>query len=380
MATIEELTELNFMCQCAWECTKQSRWKEFTQRYLANMLLNTVHLRDELLSGTYRVRPTRDFYLNERGHLRFIEAPETRDRAVQKPLMKQILLPRLRPHLIYDNYASLEGRGTSFARKRFEIKLHRYIQQYGTDGYILLMDYSKFFENVVHEVLKQQLAPHLQQDEQAVRDLIHYMIDTASHTDRGLNLGSECPQIFAVFYPTPIDIFIKVVKAVKFYGRYMDDSFIIARTKQELEQLRYEISEQLKPLGLDMNNKKTHIVRLRHGFTFLQIKYNITPTGHIVKRMSHNKVARERRRLKAFKRLFDLGVLSENDVWQCYQSWRGSQVKDHNACQRTIARMDALYASLFPPHQPTIKLMRSNVARSINHYAESKDIYYCLTA
>lgn len=380
MATIEELTELNFMCQCAWECTKQSWWKEQTQRYLANLLLNTVHLRDELLSGTYQVRPTRDFYLNERGHLRFIEAPETRDRAVQKPLMKQILLPRLRPHLIYDNYASTESRGTTFARKRFEIQLHRYIQQYGTDGYILLMDYSKFFENVAHEVLKQQLAPHLQQDEQAVKDLIYYMIDTASHTERGLNLGSECPQIFAVFYPTPIDIYIKVVKAVKFYGRYMDDSFIIARTKQELVQLLAEINERLSLLGLDMNNKKTQIVRLRHGFTFLQIKYNITPTGHIVKRMSHNKVARERRRLKAFKRLYDQGIMSESDVWQCYQSWRGSQVKEHNACKRTIACIDAHYASLFPQHQPTIKLVRSNVARSINHDAEPEYIYYCLTA
>lgn len=116
---MESLTELNSMIACAWECTRQSRWKEQTQRYLANLLLNSVHLRDELLGGTYRVKPTKDFYLNERGHIRFIEAPFISDRCVQKPLMKQVLLPRLRKHLIYDNYASLEHRGTSFARKRF---------------------------------------------------------------------------------------------------------------------------------------------------------------------------------------------------------------------------------------------------------------------
>lgn len=379
MATLESLTEINSMIECAWECTRQSRWKDSTQRYLANLLLNSVRLRDEVRSGTYRVKPTKDFYLNERGHIRFIEAPDISDRHVQKGLMKQVLTPSLTPHLIYDNYASLKGRGTSFARKRFEVQLHQYIRKYGTDGYLLLMDYSKYFENVLHEILKQLIAPHIACEPEDVVSLIHHMIDTASHSDRGLNLGSECPQIFAVFYPNPIDHFVKVVKGVKFYGRYMDDSFAIARTKQELEQLQEEIARQLARLGLMLNLKKTQIVKLTHGFTWLQIKYKISRTGHVTKSMTRSKIVRERRRLKALHRLYQQGLLTEDDVWQCYQSWRGSQIKDHNACKRTIARMDALYDSLFPPHQERQKPLRSAVVRSINRSAAPEELYYCLT-
>ena len=132
--------ELQNLNECAWECTRQSRWKESTQRYLADMLQKNLELREEILSGQYRIKPTIDFTLNERGHIRQIEAPVVRDRIVQKSLMKHVLIPSLAPYLIYDNYASLKNRGTSFARKRFEVMLHRYINKYGTDGYVNVLE------------------------------------------------------------------------------------------------------------------------------------------------------------------------------------------------------------------------------------------------
>lgn len=372
--------ELGNLCQCTLKCTRQSRWKETTQRYLADMLIRNVELQEDVLSGRYRVSPTTDFPLNERGHLRWIEAPVVRDRGVQKSLMEQVLIPSLRPYVIYDNYASLAERGTSFARKRFEIMLRRYIQKYGTDGYILLGDIRKYFESVMHAILKQLLAPRLTAEPQEVIALIHYMIDSSSHSDRGLNLGSECPQIFAVYYLNLLDVFVKVVKAVKYYGRYMDDFFAIGRTKAELASLLSEIEGKVAELGLEVNAKKTQIVKLRHGFTWLQVKYTITPTGKIRKALSHGKVVRERRRLKAFKRMYDQGMMSENDIYNCYRSWRGSTVKDHNVYRSTIASLDTLYKSLFPEHAEVRKLTRSDIAKGINRDAETRDMYYCLTA
>ena len=379
MATLQGLTELGNLCQCTLKCTRQSRWKETTQRYLADMLIRNVELQDDVLSGRYRVSPTTDFSINERGRMRWIEAPVVRDRGVQKSLMEQVLLPSLRPYVIYDNYASLAERGTAFARKRFEIMLRRYIKLYGTDGYILLGDVRKYFESVVHAILKELLAPRLTAEPQEVIDLIHYVIDSSSHSDKGLNLGSECPQIFAVYYLNPLDVFVKVVKAVKFYGRYMDDFFIIGQSKEEITRLLSEVETKLSELGLEINPKKTQIVRLSHGFTWLQIKYNITKTGRIQKRMSHGKVVRERRRLKALRRMVDAGQMTENDVWQCYKSWRGTVVNDHNVFRSTIASLDALYESLFPEHTETPRPWRSTIVRQINREAETSDIHNCLT-
>lgn len=374
MTTLHEMMELQTLNECAYECTRQSRWKETTQRYLSNLLVKNLELQEQVLNGTYHVSPTVDFTLNERGHIRQIEAPVVRDRIVQKTLMKHVLTPSLRPFLIYDNYASLTLRGTSFARKRFEVMMHRYIQKHGTNGYILTIDVKKYFSNIDHNVLKELIAPRIANEPQDVKDLIHYMIDTSSKTDKGLNLGSECPQIFAVYYLNPIDHFVKVVKSVKYYGRYMDDIFVIGRSKAELTTLLNEIGEQLAKLRLEINIEKTHITKLTHGFTWLQVKYNITKTGHVVKRMAHGKVMRERRRLKAFRRMMDAGQMTENDIWLAYQSWRGTVIQDHNACYKTVLSIDALYASLFPPHREPPKLTRSELVRQANCEADTEDL------
>ena len=376
MATLQGLFELNTLCECTYECTKQSRWKETTQRYIANMLPLNIDLREDVLNGRYAVQPTTDFLLNERGHIRKIEAPVVRDRIVQKTLTKHVLTPSLRPYLIYDNYASLTDRGTHFARRRLEVMLRRYMSKNGTDGYILLIDIRKYFENVDHEVLKDLIAPKLAKEPREVIDLIHYVIDTSSHSEKGLNLGSEAPQIFAVYYLNPIDQFVKVVKGIRYYGRYMDDIFVIGKSKIELTHLLTEIKEKLSELKLEINEKKTHIVKLNHGFTFLQVKYNILPSGRILKRLSHGKIVREKRRLKAFKRMTDRGQMTENDVLLCYKSWRGTVVREHNACRKTLDNLDALYKSLFPVQEEVERKGRNALFAESFKEAEKEDLYH----
>lgn len=362
--------------ECSYECTRQSRWKETTQRYLANMLLNNLKLMKEVTGGNYSVQPTTDFFLNERGHIRKIEAPVVRDRIIQKSITKNVLTPLIRPCVIYDNYASLKQRGTAFARKRFEMMLRRYFRGNGTNGYILLIDIKKYFQNVDHEVLKQIIDPKISDEPKEVVNLIHYMIDTSSKTDKGLNLGSEAPQIFAIYYLNMIDILVKVVKSIKCYGRYMDDIFIIGKSKEELALLLEDIEDSLSFLKLNINRKKTNIVKLSHGFTFLQVKYNILPTGKILKRMSHGKIFREKRRLKAFKRLLDAGQMTEPEIYNCYMSWRGTIVKDHNAYHKTLNNIDALYKSLFPEHVEPERKKRSEVFNEIFNDANAEDLYH----
>lgn len=375
---MEKMTDLGTLIGCTWDCTKQSRWKEYSQRFLIDLLPRLLTIQDDMRNGTYHVKPTNDFTINERGHIRHIESPAISDRCIQKSLMKQVLTPSLRPYLIYDNYASLTQRGTSFARKRFDIMLQRYIHKNGTDGYILLGDIRKYFESVSHDILKQLIAPRIADEPQDVKDFIHQVIDSSSKTANGLNLGGEPPQIFAVYYLNRLDQFIKVVKSIKYYGRYMDYFFIIGKTKQELKTLLTEIEGSLAELGLSINPKKTQIVRLTHPFVFLQIKYLIQPTGKILKTMSRNKIIRERRRLKAFRRQVDDGMMTEYEVWQCYQSWRGSQVRDHNRCHRSLKKMDNLYHSMFAPAVAPLKATRGTIIRQANHEAETIDLQHTL--
>lgn len=373
---MDELADMRELNGCTMASTKESRWKEATQRYIANMLLRNLDLRTALLNGTYRESPTIRFTINERGHIRDINAPACVDRSIQKSVSRNVLIPVIRPHLIYDNYASLKDRGTDFARRRFMVMLRKYIRAYGTDGYVLLGDISKYFDSVDHEVLKQQIAPLLKDQPEDVVALIYQMIDSSSDSDKGLNLGGEPPQILAVGYLGPIDTFIKVVKGVKFYGRYMDDFFILGRSKEELKNLLVEIGEKAAELRLDINFKKTHIVKLRHVFIWLQTKYIITATGSIKTVPTQSKLLRERRRLKAFRRLVDKGQMTTYEAWMAYKAWRGSVKTEYNSCTQALKKMDDLFWQLFRVITFPIKQTRYTVEAAIWKGLEPEDLKY----
>ena len=364
---LEDIFTLENLNNAFYDGSKISHWKDTTQRYKANLLANNIKLRDDILSGNYRVSPTTNFYLCERGKRRYIEAPSQRDRVVQKVLCQQVLVPQLTKLLIYDNYASLKDRGTTFARKRIDVLLRKYINEHES-GYVLQIDIKKYFENIDHQILKELVHSKINEDKE-VLNLIDYVIDTSSHTNKGLNLGSEAPQILAIFYLSRLDNYIKSIKGFKYYGRYMDDMFIMSDNKQELKQLLKGIKEQLTYLKLEINDRKTSITKLSKGFTFLQIKYSIEDK-RIVKRPTRKKLVRERRRLKKFKKKYDKGLMSELDIHNCYLSWRNNLVKDCN-CKKSIEAMDNLYKGLFPDSELYCKESKDNLIRKEDYEIHS---------
>lgn len=207
-------------------------------------------------------------------------------------LCDNILAPSLLSYLIYDNGASLKGKGITFSRQRFEEHLHKYYRLYGNDGYILLMDYSKFYDNIPHDIAYQEIAKHVHDEFSLwLLDLIfdNFKIDVSYMTDeeyehcmetpfnsadyrlnvpksahtgekfmrKSVNIGDQCSQIIGIYYPTQIDNFVKIVEGQKFYGRYMDDSYVISQSKEYLIELEAKIAAKATELGMTLNRKKT---------------------------------------------------------------------------------------------------------------------------
>lgn len=77
-----------------------------------------------------------------------------------------------------------------------------------------------------------------------------------------LNIGDQVAQVAGIIYPIPIDNYVKIVKGVKFYGRYMDDSYAIHESKEFLEELLQGIIAVAKELGITVNIRKTRICKL----------------------------------------------------------------------------------------------------------------------
>ena len=111
---------------------------ESVQRYILNFLRHIFQIQRDLQNRTLVNGRTDEFTLRERGRIRPIKSLQTNDRVVRHAFCDELLMPAIIKKIIYDNAASVKGRGMAHARKRFEIHLRKYYREYGNEGYILL--------------------------------------------------------------------------------------------------------------------------------------------------------------------------------------------------------------------------------------------------
>lgn len=328
-----------------YQAYKKSRrgvaWKASVQKYITQAPLNVRNTYDQLHKGTFKSRGFYEFDLLERGKQRHIKSVHISERVVYGTLCDYSLVPMLSRTFIYDNGASLVGKGYHFSMKRFETHLRQHYRKYGTEGYILIFDFSKFFDNVSHEVLHNILEKEY--SDARIKGLVRYLVEMFG--ERGLGLGSPVSQILALASANRLDHFIKEVLGIKEYGRYMDDGYLIHQSKAYLRKCLDKMRVLCRELGICLNERKTHIIKLTHGFTYLKARTKLLPSGKIVRKMCKTSVARERRKIKRFSRLLERGLVSADDVEMSFQSWKAYAKRFASGI--AIANMDRLYNMLF---------------------------------
>lgn len=338
----DRLTDLDNLYDSFMNCKKGVDWKESVQRYESNLLQNINTLRKALLDSTYRQKAFYEFDINERGKPRHIKSMHISDRVLQRALCDYVLNPVLFKTLIYDNGASVKGKGIEFSRKRLKVHLQRYYRKHGNKGWVLKIDFSKYFDSIPHDILKQKIREKIK-DEKVIK-LTEYLIDTFEG-DCGVGIGSQLSQTAGIFYPTELDNFCKIVKGCKYYGRYMDDTYIIHEDKKFLQELYKEYQVISQNLGIKINSQKTQIMKLEKGFIFLQMRYLLTETGKVVIIPVNKAVIRQRRKLKKLFILLHKHRITKEQIEEQYKSWRGNIMK-YNA-YKSVRNLDALYKYLF---------------------------------
>lgn len=362
------------------KCKKESIWKASVQKYEMNLLRNINRQIKSLKNNTYKPLPFNEFTLTERGKTRQIKAVSIEDRVIMKILCENILTPQITKYLIHDNGASLKGKGLHFTRNRFETHVHKYYRKHGSnEGYILFMDFSKFFDNIQHKRLIDQYETKIEDKElinfiklviDSFKVDVSYMNDEEynncidhifnaldyseigkdiltgeKYMEKSIGIGSQISQISGLLYPHKIDNYCKIVKGLKHYGRYMDDTYVIHESKEYLKELLKEIEQICKEYGIFINKKKTQIVKMSKPFTFLKVRYMFTDTGKLIKRINKETVKRERRKLKKLRKKLDNGEIDYKDIETSYKSWRGNL--KHYSSYHTLKNMDNLYNELF---------------------------------
>lgn len=340
-ATLEDVVDPNALYRAQREAARGVNWKASTQRYRLDWLLNNHRSRVAVLAGESICRGFHEFDIFERGKLRHIQSVHFSERVVQKALTQVAYVPTMSASLIYDNSANLKGRGTSFAVSRVKQAMARHWHRHGADGYVLQIDFTGYFASLPHDGIKDMVRSSVA--DPRVVALGESLVD--SQGEVGLGLGSEPNQILAVGYPDPIDHAVRERCGVEYYGRYMDDIIVIDHDKAALQCVLAVVRDMAASMGLTVNERKTHIVKLSRGFTFLKVKYSYTETGRVLMRPCRESITRERRKLKKLARLVADGLMSYRQAVQSYQSWRGSKLRldAHGA----VLRMDKLFKELF---------------------------------
>jgi hypothetical protein len=357
------------------KCRKGVSWKGSVQCYTQNAFIEidkTISILKSLKLP--KLSSNKKIVLYERGKRRVIVPITIKDRMTQRVLCDKSLIPMLSDKLIYDNGASTKGKGVSFARKRVEKHIRQAIKEYGADNvYALVFDFKSFFDSVPHKTCLNILR-NTYADKRMVglimaiirsyqRSEIMQIEDKTERQKRldelnnnkcnGICLGSQISQIMALVVPNELDHFVKDKMRVKHYVRYMDDGFILSNNKEFLSNLFHLMIEVTDGLGLKFNCKKTRIVKMTKGITFMKIKYHITSSGKLIKRLTRAGIVRMRRKLKKLRKLVNKGIVLLDDVYNSFQSWLAHS---YLACSyKTRKSMLKLYDELFDGYRITKK-------------------------
>lgn len=324
------------------KCCLGVRWKQSTQRFEMHLFSKTAVATRKIRESKWIPGKYNSFLLRERGKTRPIDAPNIQDRQIHKAYTQNVLLPLYLPGIIWNNGASLRGKGFAFSKKMLVRDLHSFYRRYKTNGSVILLDFKQFFPLAPHEAIIDR-HKRLLLDEQLKQ--IGDLIVSSNGKDYGMPLGVEPSQAEMIALPSSVDNYIKCQLGIKYMGHYMDDYYILVPPNQNAKETMQKVIEKAKEIGLTVSASKTKIQPICKPFKYCKAKYTLTQSGRVIVNGNRKSVYRARRKIKAFKGKIDSGMMgyeelrtSINGVLAYFKSYN-----NHNR----ILKLSRLFYTLF---------------------------------
>ena len=285
----------------AYYCARKNKRNTINQlEFEINYESNLIQLHDDILNRTYSICPSIAFIINKPVK-REIFAASFRDRVVHHLLFNYIN-STFENQFIKDSYSCRKGKGTHYGISRLYDSIKKCSKDYKEDCYVLKLDIQGYFMNINKTILQQKLIATLTTAstiKPAIKDLSHYLIDTILANDAtqnciikgkisdwndlpkskslffskancGLPIGNLTSQLFSNIYLHSFDTFIKEDNNIKYYGRYVDDFYILSPNILYLKKIITVCKNYLKTqLGLQLHPKKIFLQHFSKGVNFL---------------------------------------------------------------------------------------------------------------
>lgn len=296
--------------------------------------LDGVHtLISQLKNKTYRVSEYTEFKVYEPKE-RLIETTSFKDKVIQHCLCDNVIMPRLQRVFLLDNCAGQKGEGTLFGLDRLSEQMQQFYNKYGYEGYILKCDITKFFYNISHEQLKDIVGYYFGYDPD-ICWLCNLFIDSTK--GKGIPLGNQINQGFALLYLDGMDKLIQWELGIEYYGRYMDDFYLIHPSKEYLKYCLEVITAYLGTLELSLNGK-TQIFPFKNGVSFLGFHTYIAPGGKPIRKLKNQNKRNAQRKFLRMAKLVASGKLPVEKLQASYGAWKNHI--SHGNCYKMGRSMD----------------------------------------
>ena len=257
--------------QRAWEKVADKRGcagvdGETISSFAGNQTVNIYQLMNSVADGSYQPLPCKQVIIPKKnGSQRELKIPTVRDRIVQQallnvisPLMESKFSPvsfAYRPNLSYINAVEK-------------------IADYRDMGYVWVLDADivKFFDNIDHHRLFQQVRLHI--DNPGILCLIKSWISVGVETREGLILPQKGIPQGAVISPILANIYLhefdEIISASDLeIVRYADDFLVLSTSQERIAIAKSEVIDLLDAMGLEINTEKTQFTSFERGFRFL---------------------------------------------------------------------------------------------------------------
>jgi len=291
-----------------------------------------TQLQQQLEDHTYQLNKYSEFKVFEPKE-RIIKACAFKDKIIQHVLCDSVLLPVLNKELLKQNFAGQIGKGTLYGLNALKTDMESYYKGHGRAGWILKGDVSKFFYQINHNTCKDILDYHF--TDEGITWLNHLMIDSTEGL--GLPLGNQTSQVYALLFLNGLDHFITGELGIQYYGRYMDDFYLIHPDKKYLKECLKDITKFVATLGLTLNGK-TQLIPLKNGINFTGFHTYLTGTGKVIRKLNNHNKRTAQKKYRRMAKLVRTGKLEQKVLDNSYTAWK-SHVS-HGNCKKLVWEMD----------------------------------------
>lgn len=279
------------------------------QRFEEDRELELIRLVDDVIGRTYK--PSRSVaFITHKPVPREIFAAPFRDRVIHHFLI-------MMNGDFWDNrlssrsFSCRDGKGTLYGIRTLEKDIRNVTKQWSEDAWVMKIDLQGYFMSLPRKYLFERVCWGLDRQfpqKGPTYDICKYLwkqiiFDNPtvgvrikgslsdwdilppsksmfnSKPGHGIVIGNLTSQWVSNMALDPLDRFVKFDLGINHYGRYVDDAYFVAATKQELLDIRPKVEEFITNLGLVVHPKKFFLQPANYGVPFLGV---VVYPGYIV--------------------------------------------------------------------------------------------------